>query len=275
MELVFTDESKRKRQETIDDNKQSGWVHHNTLAFNIKLQNSDNADASVLYNDREWLYTQHITNKKTIASICVMLGLHWRMQAKTITNKLKQFDIPIHRWTANISVQQQEIENFLDELDVEYISNTRKIISPYELDIYIPEYNLAIEYNGLFWHSEIYKDVDYHLMKTEMCENLGIRLIHIFEDEWVNQPQKCKDTLKHLFNKSEKGVYARKCTIQEIPWIVAKKFLDKYHLLDAGSSGNYRIGAFNNLGELVGVMVFGRLNNENSDITAVELKRFV
>ncbi|MFW6130771.1 MAG: hypothetical protein ACOC56_06250, partial [Atribacterota bacterium] len=60
-------------------------------------------------------------------------------------------------------------------------SNKRRFI---ELDIYLPDFNIAIEYNGLYWHSELNgKDRNYHLNKTNICENENIQLIHIFEDE--------------------------------------------------------------------------------------------
>ena len=68
------------------------------------------------------------------------------------------------------------------------IRNSNKYIYPYELDFYFPDLKIAIECNGSYWHSieaGIY-DKDYHLKKTIMCENVGIRLIHIFEDNWLN-----------------------------------------------------------------------------------------
>lgn len=192
----------------------------------------------------------------------------------TVHKLAKRFDIPVpikYRSSA-----EQEIEQFLRDLlpDDEIIICDRTLIYPQEIDIYLPKYNLAIEYNGLFWHSELNKSPTYHLDKTRACEDKGIRLIHIFEDEWREQNQKCKDTLKHFLGKSEKGTYARKTTIKEIPWSEAKMFLEQYHLLNAGSPGNYRIGAFDG-DMLIGVMVFGKQNNERSPINAVELKRFV
>lgn len=274
-ERTYTEESKRKREETYDQKRSDGWVHHNTAAFKEKLRTSFNPDAEKLFNDREWLYEQHVTNKRTLASICVELGLHWYHQATTMQQQMKNFDIPVHRWTEHISAGQLELENFLTSLGVEFETNVRTIIAPYELDIYIPEFEIAIEYNGLFWHSEANgKDAGYHLMKTKMCEEKGVRLIHLMEDEWRDQTEQCKATLRHFFGKSERGVFARKTTIREIPWSVAKPFLDEHHLLFSGAAGSYRIGAYDG-DELIGVMVFGTKTNEGSSPDEIELKRFV
>lgn len=221
-------------------------------------------------NDKQWLIEQHHTLKKTLEKIADEISV----SGSTICNYLKKYDIEIK--TRSSSMAEREIIEFMKSLTSStIISNSRKIIPPYELDIYIPKYNIAIEYNGLFWHSEQGgKDKNYHITKTEMCEAVGIRLIHIFEDEWRDQKQKCKDTLRHLLGRSPKGVYARKTTIKEISWKTSKDFLNKYHLLNAGTPGNYRIGAFDG-NVLVGVMVFGDSNNENSGKGNIELKRFV
>ena len=84
----------------------------------------------------------------------------------------------------NISAEEIELFKFVKSLAPDAIQSDRIIISPYELDIYIPSKNLAIEFDGLYWHSDENKSNDYHLEKTNTCLRKGIRLIHIFEDEW-------------------------------------------------------------------------------------------
>jgi hypothetical protein len=226
-------------------------------------------ESLALLNDKNWLHTQHIVNKKSIPIIAEELGI-WDT---TVINYLRKHGItPIKYYS---SIGQHQIVEFLKSLGVENITiNNRTMIYPIELDIFLPDYNLAIEYNGLYWHSEAAgKDARYHLKKTEACESKGIRLIQIFEDEWFNMQQQCKDTLRHLLNKSPKGVYARNVTIKEIEWNIAQDFLNKHHLLGAGSPGSYRIGAYTNSGELIGVMVFGKSSSEGTN--ELELKRFV
>lgn len=88
-----------------------------------------------------------------------------------------------------------EVEQYLKELNIEYIINDTKILKGKEIDFFLPKYNLAIECNGLYWHSDIQKDRDYHHNKSIDCKNKGIELIHIWEDDWIYDNQKIKDIL--------------------------------------------------------------------------------
>ena len=136
----------------------------------------------------------------------------------------------------------------------------RKILNGLELDIYIPALKLAIEFDGLFWHSEMggKKNKNYHLNKTEECEKLGIRLIHIFEDEWINNKEIVKNRLKYILkNINAKSIYARNCEIKEISFIECNNFLNKTHL-QGGCNSSIHVGLFFEDG-LVSVMSFGKL----------------
>lgn len=81
------------------------------------------------------------------------------------------------------------------------------------LDCYIPELKLAFEYNGVYWHSEEYRGSKYHLQKTLACEQLGIRLVHIWEDDWLNHHSLMLRKLLNLIGKADRRVYARQCQI--------------------------------------------------------------
>jgi len=76
-------------------------------------------------------------------------------------------------------------------------SENRKVLeNNYELDIWIPELLLAFEYNGMLWHSIDNGHGDgYHLKKTVQCEKKGIRLVHIWEDEWLHFPERTKSLI--------------------------------------------------------------------------------
>jgi G:T-mismatch repair DNA endonuclease (very short patch repair protein) len=66
---------------------------------------------------------------------------------------------------------EREVYEFILSLyNKEIIRNDRTVLNGKELDIYLPDYNLAIEFNGLYWHSEDYVGKNYHLNKTIECE---------------------------------------------------------------------------------------------------------
>jgi very-short-patch-repair endonuclease len=137
--------------------------------------------------------------------------------------------------------------------------NDRKEIYPYELDLYFPDEKIAIEFNGLYWHSfnrlETKEERDKHLNKTNICANKGIQLIHIFENEWINKKE---IVLLTIFSKLKinKRIYARNCIIKEISNLEANDFLEKYHIQGKCIS-KIRYGLYLN-NELVSLMTFGK-----------------
>jgi len=155
------------------------------------------------------------------------------------------------------SKHELEIKDFIKSLKLKINENERNIIKPLELDIFIPSHNLAIEFNGVYWHSEEYVNSDYHLNKTKLCESKNIKLIHIFEDEWVLKKDIVKSRLKNILGLTENKIYARKCTIKEVSSKETKKFLNNNHI-QGNVNSKIRVGLyFNN--ELVSMMTFGKL----------------
>ena len=120
----------------------------------------------------------------------------------------------------------------------------------------IPNYNIGIGCDGVRWHSEEYKDNDFHLNKTIECEKSGIRLIHIFEDEWRYKSQIWKSMLMNMFGLSEYKIYARKCGIRKVKSSDARVFLEANHI-QGFSNGKYAYGLYYN-DELVSLMTFGK-----------------
>lgn len=163
------------------------------------------------------------------------------------------------------SVAEKEISEFLFSNEVNNYPNKRNIIPPKEIDIYIPDYNLAIEFDGLYWHSDkLLTDKNYHINKTIECEENGIRLIHIFEDEWIFKKDIIKEILKQILNLNQNKVriHSRKCEIRKINSKDKNEFLDKYHL-QGGDKSTVKLGAFFN-NELVSVMTFSKSNISRS-----------
>lgn len=151
------------------------------------------------------------------------------------------------------SKAEKEIVDYIKTIySGEIIENSRDIIPPLELDIYIPALKIGFEYDGLYWHSQ--KDKNYHLIKTETCEDKGIRLWHIFANEWKEKPELLKKRIRHLILKDDKPIYGRKCQVKEISPLEKNDFLAVNHIQGADKS-KINLGLFYD-DELVAVMTF-------------------
>ena len=160
--------------------------------------------------------------------------------------------------SASSSFYEKELSQFIKSIyNNDIICNSRKVISPYELDIYIPNKKLAIEYDGLYWHStESDINKNYHLMKTEKCEKQGIQLIHVFENEWLSKQDIVKSRLKNLLGIYDKTVFARKCEVKEVDSKTSKAFQDENHIQGAVNA-KVNVGLYYD-NELISLMTFGK-----------------
>jgi hypothetical protein len=173
--------------------------------------------------------------------------------------KLKTNMCPVcYPKSTGTSQTEQEIANWIKAQGVAVIQNDRSVIAPLELDIFLPEHKIAIEYCGLYWHSEEYKDKEYHRNKWELCRAAGVRLITIFEDEWHQKTDIVKSKLKNLLGQTNTRLSARKCQIKYIPSCDSTPFLKENHLQGAGKS-TVKIGAYYN-DTLIAVMTFSQRN---------------
>lgn len=193
--------------------------------------------------------------------------IYARMHAYGMENRIK-----------SSSRYEQLICEFLDSLDVSYERNRRTVIRPKELDIWIPDHNLGIEFHGLYWHSESRDSYNKrrHVEKYELAQANGIHLIQIFEDEWIENSDLIKSLIQSKLGIPQKVHYARKARIEEIAWSQARQFLSENHLQGAGIAGSSNI-ALTVDGEIVALAVFGplrKLLGAKSEPNKYELYRF-
>lgn len=208
--------------------------------------------ANELYNGK-YIYTDinYVNSQTPINIICPKHGVFSQLP----NNHLQGKGCPI--CGNQLSKAEDEIAKFIKEHNIKVITRNKDILDGLEVDIYIPSLRIGIEYDGLIWHSEKCKvDKNYHLKKTETCEKKGIRLIHIFEDEWVNHKDIVLSRLKNILsiNDGEK-IYARKCVIKQIEQKESKNFINANHL-QGHCEAKVHYGLYHK-GELVSVMSFG------------------
>jgi hypothetical protein len=186
-----------------------------------------------------------------------------------------QKKIPINSHSYNKSKGEIEILNYVKSLGFEAYSRKFKTSDGIkELDIYIPDINLGIEYCGLYWHShEVLKNKNYHKNKTKLFKNeYNINVITIFENEWKNKPDIIKSILHSKLGVS-KRIYARKTECKIISSHDAKAFHEENHIHGYVNS-SLNVGLFYN-SELVGCMSFAKnrfAKNKNYEITRMSFK---
>ena len=162
------------------------------------------------------------------------------------------------RCSIHLSKAEDEIANLL-KIYTKVEQRNRTIIKPLELDIFLPEHGVAIEYCGEYWHS--YGDSEAeklgmgkHYKKYALCAKMGIRLITIFESEWANRRNAIKRILLNSIGKTRGRLMARKCDIRRPQSAEAKNFFESYH--PQGGNGNGEHYALYHKGKMVACMRF-------------------
>ncbi len=212
------------------------------------------------------IYETHLGSKRSSTSR--------RKMSKSAIARVRREESTFHNHGP--SKAEQSICDFIrTNYNGKIIQSDIDILSGLELDIYIPDKKLAIEYNGSHFHSTEYKTKRYHINKTKECNEKGIHLIHIWEPDWIQKEDIIKSILLSKINNSDNKIYARQCELKELEFGTAKKFLIENHL-QGNSVSSIRYGLYFE-DELVQVMTFGKLRRATGHISkegCYELLRF-
>ena len=127
------------------------------------------------------------------------------------------------------SVSEVEVREYVEQF-VDVIANDRTVLNGKELDIYVESSKIAFEYNGLYWHSYERVGKLYHVNKLDQCEAKGIRLINVFEDQWLYKKDIVKSRIKSILGVVSRVVYARKCSIKDVDNATYKEFMNTNHI---------------------------------------------
>lgn len=198
--------------------------------------------------DRENVLTLQFKRMDKVRFVCKEHGIY----EQSIDNHMNGAGCPTcaavkSNW---VSEYENKLANSLRGYGVRVNQTVRNLIKG-ELDLYLPDYKLAVEVNGLYWHSyEVMMSIggynaeggkyNYHLNKTIKCEKNGIQLIHLFEDDIRDKYEICINLiLSKCGLLQRKKVYARKCTIHPVPVSQSKQFLEMNHIQGPGRGECY------------------------------------
>jgi hypothetical protein len=160
-----------------------------------------------------------------------------------------------HPVNGSSSIKEKELLDYIKSIYVgEIIHNYSDKL---QIDIFIPELKLGFEFNGLYWNSEEWRAKNYHLEKTEHFKQRDIRIIHIWEDDWLNKQTIIKSQIRNWIRLSGIKIPARKCRVSEVKKDEAHKFLDDNHIQGSDKS-IIKLGLYFG-DELVSLMTFNKL----------------
>jgi len=250
-----------KNKQLISSTRKNFLKYNKLLGDNVLFENDGK---NIIVSNQCALHSKYVINRTLFYYRCLIY-------------KHENPCIYCNPVSENSSIKENEIRDFINnELKLDAEINDRTILNGQELDIYIPDHKLAIEFDGLYWHSDIHKDKDYHLNKTELCQEQDIQLLHIFEDEWFYKKEVVKSIIRSKIGVVNNKIYARKCLIEEIDLSICNNFLEDNHIQGSINS-KIRIGLFYN-NELQSVMTFGKkrlaLGSKTSVDGEYEMLRF-
>lgn len=242
--------------------------------------------ASEFYDDPDTFMKTHFDEPPSLLELQDYVGVK---SGDPIHSVFNRHGLDIFDYVAFVlSTMEREVTEYLLSLDpsLKIERNTKLVITPLELDIYLPDYKFAIECDPTSTHNSSFNlfadgpsDIpyNYHMNKTNLCEERGIFLFHIFGYEWSHQQDVIKSMLRNILQKNERKLYARKLTIKEVSSSDASKFLDENHRQGKGAS-SVRLGLYND-NELVSLMIFGpmryTIGTDYTDLSDCwELSRF-
>ena len=185
-DFTTTDLYKQKVKET--NIKKYGVIHKNQLQLSSELL--------AVLQDKDQLI--EALKGHTFNSLAKQVGCN----RSTIEKYAFKHGLP-KQWS-NVSSHERAIQTALVESGIAFIHSDRKTIKPYEIDIYVPSVNLGIEFNGIYWHSEQFKIKTYHADKYQLALSKGVRLIQIFEDEWISSQHTVLEKISSLISEVKK-----------------------------------------------------------------------
>jgi len=231
---------------------------NNTECLQTKIQNIKNNFKCNEVNDylqkrKLKLLTSHLLNETSHTLKCEVCDLVF----DSFINNGRWKNVFCKNCNPNKSKPELEMVEFIKELNCEFICNDRHTIAPKELDIFLPQYSLAIECNGIYWHSECQgKNKKYHLEKTNLAKEKNIQILQFWDTEWNNKKEIIKSIISYKLGKSKNKIGARKCELKQIKdKKVKSKFLNENHI-QGNDNSQLSYGLFIH-GELISLMTFG------------------
>lgn len=230
-------------------------------SLDVKKHNQPSIYAQI--RTHEWWDENYNGKNTTIKYLCEKFQL-----GQTLLTKVHQeLGINVSN-PKGVSAIEEKLRNAITEFAT-VTSNAKQVIPPKEIDIWLPEFNLAIEVNGLYWHSKFSggKDRLYHYNKMISCKEKGIRLLQFWDFEIEKNFDLVLSMIKNACGLTSTRIYARKCEPCKISRREALEFIRHNHLNPNCKGSSYL--ALKYEGEIVACMVLGKSRFDKNNITEI------
>lgn len=255
------------------------------MNFAESIQDADARSRYLQFKENPRTYLESLSEKPTLVSLYKSLGYSDSTAVLSILADNDIQDLVDRRY----SVMESEVRDFIKSLipNVNIQMRNRHVIAPMELDLYLPDYNIAIECNPTYTHNSTvppYSENNevmlpqYHQQKSELCKKQGIFLFHIFGYEWANKRSVMESMLANLLGVTARKIYARNTYVDVVSYKEATAFLNANHRQGYMTS-KIRLGLrVKETDELVSLMTFNKprkgIGKKSNDILEWELGRF-
>lgn len=262
-------EIEQKRTSTMMDKYGSAYNSQRAEIKSILQKPKIPVDIFDKLNNIDWLDNEYNIKQRTLVDIARELNIYYGTVGEYC--KIHNFTI---RQRAAYSLIEVEITEFIRNLGVVVENSNWDILGNKEIDIYLPEYSIGIEVNGLYWHSfnpQSCKEENpiRHIQKTSSAAEKGITLLHITDYEWINNCDIVKSIIKSKLGLCTK-IHARKCVVRAVDTKSEQEFIRNNHLQNYVSS-EFAVGLYYN-DMLISIMSIGRSRFDKS--CSIELLRF-
>lgn len=258
---MHTDQIKEKiKQTNLDRYGVENPAKTEEVKEKIKKTNLTNNFPNVIkyFADKETA-AEFINEKYDCKTTLTRLSIDTGISKTTIGRYIHKYSLEDYvQYDCKVSQPEKDIVEYLSSKGItNIVQSDRTILDGKEIDIYLPDYNVGIEFNGDYWHSEVIRpNKRYHYDKSMLANSKGVFLYHIFSHEWADEEKRIRilNHLDNILHLNENKIYARKCMIREVDVAEKNSFLNENHIQGKDNS-TIKLGLYYN-DELVSLMTF-------------------